>query len=1375
MIDNVAKRQFVVSIFVLLQATKMLEWIRCNDLFSLTGQRSAPRISLKWSMIELALLAVLLVWRIPRLTFKARSAALLAVAIVAINALAFIAFPPMWLSLRARFIHLDSTASKFHGPLPKGAKYPSRRGVEIDNVAGSRASLLEQTQDSMHLSGSYTVKVRPWSMGELNAENAPICIPVSTPMPNGGGLSEAIRRPIRSTRPSPSASIPITMRGVPPWRVAISCNGAHYSDIVIGEPLTAAPRKSKASTSKADSASVQLEIVATTFLVDRIGTFAITSIVDGNEADGRIAGEPYVVAPCPEARLDGAIVKNGLDMCLGADFPITIWLAGGREEPYTLRFDIILDEAKRTEHIIVAEVHSLPPSGGSKAHPAGSFWRPYMFPLRAMPNQEQFLLRIASVVDAKGFVHTYDGSWDNGDGTIVNVLQPPRLSWQWAGRSSRMPKIYADPRDGGTGAVGSSLALPVAIKGTAPFTFTFENPDGTISTVKDFHESIVRLPALHPGTYRLKSIKDALCSGSVDANSEITVQTVYAPLASIVRGTPIRSSMCDRIIGLTFDFELHGEAPWSLTASVVRVGKLDAQGRRVSMENDASRRGGAKKGTLLLIRSDTNVLRYEWKPALPGTYEITFVSLSDANYDAVPLRETAPIAESEKDGNRSAITLHYTQDIMPSPEATFVETGMDRYACVGDTCDALNVSVRLYGVSPWKLEYAASLPNGKIQSYKMENIDRSNVDLDLDPFTKAGRYVISLLTVTDGTGCKTSAAAKQQSVAISIFAHTPSASFIVDTPSRGKGVPAIARLKEGVTDEAVPIHIDCNQLPARVSIKFTPSEPSNVEYRQGKEHGDATTEERLEFSLSSSSSPRLPLHRPGKYEIVSVGDAFCTGHVEEWRTRPSYPAGTDAIVVQVIPRPTASFVPSQKSDISNSPWCCHARERQSNLAIRVTGNGVISVHYTIQYAVDESGLKGAKTERRLTSGRGPLINLLNESTIRPPGFYLYRLVAISDKHFVEVPLPESLPSATPKEGAQIFSFTQQVLPDPSPRLAFVSQSSSTFCIDQAPLEQRQGGKGSIPSQIGAKASQDVADEPEAAKIHGVGPFLVDFVGSELATSMPIKVSFDVLSKSGIVILTDVQVLREAKAPILFTVARIHRAGQYNLRIKSVENALGCLWTAPKRQSLSSAIREQTAIAFDVVERPHIHFVASHSMDASDSGSKGGDDAYLCVGDVARFQLSGTGPWTVSYTLIDGDGHEKKRTDTLSTGHLNILLAEAGSLVVHSVCNRYCCSKTLKDSKALTIYPLPSASINSGTQYVREGEEAEFSVSLKGTPPFSYTYERIGDLDRRVLDRHTVDGVQRNEDKIKVAAGGTFRVVHVKSRHCEFPKKMPAIK
>ncbi|WFD29932.1 hypothetical protein MSPP1_000946 [Malassezia sp. CBS 17886] len=170
---------------------------------------------------------------------------------------------------------------------------------------------------------------------------------------------------------------------------------------------------------------------------------------------------------------------------------------------------------------------------------------------------------------------------------------------------------------------------------------------------------------------------------------------------------------------------------------------------------------------------------------------------------------------------------------------------------------------------------------------------------------------------------------------------------------------------------------------------------------------------------------------------------------------------------------------------------------------------------------------------------------------------------------------------------------------------------------------------------------------------------------------------------------------------------------------------------------------------------------------------------FCVGETMEFVLQGAAPWTVHYTF-----HGKHMRATAHAAEFARTAEAPGVLTVHSAAHQQNQCRSSRAPTQCTVHALPSAHVSLGRNVVellRQGSEAEIVFTLRGEPPFAFTYQRTQPVDTvvhpRVLETHTVcgrrsatdrqvDHVGSNEYRVRTTQEGTWSVVWIQDRWCQ---------
>ncbi|GAA5923031.1 hypothetical protein JCM1841_000288 [Sporobolomyces salmonicolor] len=160
----------------------------------------------------------------------------------------------------------------------------------------------------------------------------------------------------------------------------------------------------------------------------------------------------------------------------------------------------------------------------------------------------------------------------------------------------------------------------------------------------------------------------------------------------------------------------------------------------------------------------------------------------------------------------------------------------------------------------------------------------------------------------------------------------------------------------------------------------------------------------------------------------------------------------------------------------------------------------------------------------------------------------------------------------------------------------------------------------------------------------------------------------------------------------------------------------------------------------------------------------------CVGDFLDFVVMGAPPFTVKYEF-----EGKKHTVPLSGSKFQRLAAEPGTFRIVSVGHGEDQCRSSQVNLVKHIHPIPSAKVSTGDAVVvdiREGDQTEIVFSFEGTPPFSFTYSRRApqdrSKDRKVLETHTVTGIEDHSYSIFTSQEGTYSVSYIADAFCSYP-------
>ncbi len=337
------------------------------------------------------------------------------------------------------------------------------------------------------------------------------------------------------------------------------------------------------------------------------------------------------------------------------------------------------------------------------------------------------------------------------------------------------------------------------------------------------------------GLYTLKTISSPYCEGQILEPSSCPLQ--HSPQPELSLSTEEIFDKCaGNPIGLRVAMELIGTPPFNIVYTLQKKG--DGH-HRIQHETLNELRG-----------------QIELTPPQAGHYTYTFTEISDSIYKG----------HSLKDKN-----LIIQQDVKPAASAHFMEF-RERAACIDES---VSFAVELQGQKPWTLEYEL-VHGGKRTKHKQQYDDRGVIEVVTDKLKSGGTYIIALVSITDGIGCKE--LLNEQRV-INVRRQRPKAAFGQIDGSRS------IRTLEGREV----------QLPLRLSGES----PWKIRY-QNTDKPSAQPRDKN----TDGANDVIRVKEAGTYEILSVHDDGCPGLVEEsastfsvgWIPRPELDVAESSLI-----------------------------------------------------------------------------------------------------------------------------------------------------------------------------------------------------------------------------------------------------------------------------------------------------------------------------------------------------------------------------------------------------------------------------------------------------------------------------------------------
>jgi nucleoporin POM152 len=242
--------------------------------------------------------------------------------------------------------------------------------------------------------------------------------------------------------------------------------------------------------------------------------------------------------------------------------------------------------------------------------------------------------------------------------------------------------------------------------------------------------------------------------------------------------------------------------------------------------------------------------------------------------------------------------------------------------------------------------------------------------------------------------------------------------------------------------------------------------------------------------------------------------------------------------------------------------------------------------------------------------------------------------------------------------SQRLLFEQQVLMRPSAR--FRNHNRLTYCLNDALTPHDNTADGLV-------------------QLSGTPPFQAHLSIKNLAASE---------------VYHETVVLNDPTWKLNIPMYNFKSIGPHVVTIESIQDASGCEQAAPDPlfKSIWVDVAETAAIVpFDRKE-------------------------HYCVGDVSRFQLEGTPPWTIGYVAFYGIVHcsadklssyrinGKSHTQEARVSPFSIIQQQPGEFAVTSIAHQQKMCKTAVTDLRYTVHPLPAAQVGHGKRIIQDIHE-----------------------------------------------------------------------
>ncbi|GAA6063256.1 hypothetical protein JCM10212_003619 [Sporobolomyces blumeae] len=457
----------------------------------------------------------------------------------------------------------------------------------------------------------------------------------------------------------------------------------------------------------------------------------------------------------------------------------------------------------------------------------------------------------------------------------------------------------------------------------------------------------------------------------------------------------------------------------------------------------------------------------------------------------------------------------------------------------------------------------------------------------------------------------------------------------------------------------------------------------------------------------------IPSAPAGTYRLLSVRDKFCPGDVEEveWK-------------VSTLERPTVAIddkAGKRKGGVLKRAGVCQNKVDSFDLVF----NGKAPFKATYSLAKDGQASEARQHTLSAIQRRAALTLFTAE-----PGRHVYEVTGVSDSLYTS---PSSHGVAAPNK------VEHEVWPLPT--AYFSAGPKHGFCVHD---------------ELASRSAEDLVLE-----LSGQAPFVVELEVREEGKRGSKRF--------------EVPDIKSHKWPVLLPYKLVSPSA-HSVSVRRVVDAHGCesLFdaSAPSVSTPSSSSSSHLVSSSAGSKR-----LSSVVIPVSETASISPVSPQIdhCVGDFLDFAIQGSPPFTVKYEF-----EGKQHSVPVKGNKFQRVATEQGLFKVLSVGHGedQCRSNSVEFIKR--IHPIPSAKVSTGESIVvdiREGDQTEIVFEFAGTPPFSFTYSRRApqdrSKDRKVLETHTVTGIEESSYSILTSQEGTYSVSHIADRYCSYPPRAQA--
>ncbi|PPQ99547.1 hypothetical protein CVT24_005335 [Panaeolus cyanescens] len=995
-LDVPSQRLYYLSLGLLCQSIKIIDF-----LWSITSSADRHAAFRKWLLFDFIYCILLSQLRIPRLTYSKA------------NVLLQIAF--LWFLDGVMFggISVDGTAffgtglSFSSGVTDISASTPGTTIRDIISLVSLGLIAAPSATRDAHLLGQHTVRMSPISTAHLNPQGQNFClsptsryvfIPVVLNNTNIAGLRYSVT-PLGNHAGGKLETHDMSLKDLK------SVEQSYLDKLQLAaQPSSAAKNTDDYdeydddddSDAQKTSSSLQKTQSLYHIMLSKPGIVRLERVYDSSNTDARLVISQAVVVPCPRVEFgeDEKAAEQPI-RCVGQDTDVQLKINVNGVPPLSLKWMRTVNGVR--EEFLVEGIEGDQRDAPEEKDESS----PYaLSTIRGVAAPQNVMVPLSVTLERPGtYLYALEEIMDGvGNsvkvGTTSNEVSKAEPSSFSKTQTTRSFMILRKPAVSFSRCT-SDNALPLLIGSETPIDIRSTNADeldgpwdislsyspnkddGDNKKLKPWNKVLkataesngLTFRAAAPGEYKINGIKGKYCVGTVLAPDACKVVQTPLPSAEIKWK---RIHECSGDTGVSATLILHGTPPFQVFY-------------KTQLNNESPRE---LSKTFTSSRAEMT-----FQPERSGRYVLTFVAISDSNYNRIELN--GPTID---------------QVIHPVASADFSKShGVGRGKKLLSTCsgDSVDIGVDLKGTGPWNLEIQVIGPH-QVETMNIQDIKSSHKKIQI-PIPKSlqksgGSFEINLVSVEDASKCKRPVSVP--GIEVKVKRTIPTVKFY-GTPSERRAV---------ITENE----------RANLPLRLTGDGSWRVKYRrQGSDH--------VMTSTIHDRNGHLSVAEQGVYELVEISDNQCPGQIVqdastytvEWISRP---------VAKLAPSTNAVYEPHNGSYIL--PPICEGMN--DHVDLELTGRPPFQIMYNI---AQDNELGGTRIIDQ------PTFNSIQPRTrfqlqTSTPGRMYYEVKQIGDTAY---PLSKNRDVVIPRDKRLLFE--QQVSVRPSAR--FKNRNRMVYCLNDA--------------------------------------------------------------------------------------------------------------------------------------------------------------------------------------------------------------------------------------------------------------------------------------------------------------------------------------